>query len=131
MKTVYKSKVALWLIAVVYFPLILTASSILMKGVDWSGLISLSLILVFVSVILFGMRYIITEKELLIKVGPFTYNRYNLCDLISIRETRTVASSPAASMDRLLLQFRSGEVVVSPNDKEAFIAQLNGFMNKR
>jgi hypothetical protein len=49
----------------------------------------------------------------------------NIQTIKEIKETRNPLSSPAASIDRLLIIYnRADKVMISPKDKEAFINHL-------
>jgi hypothetical protein len=68
-------------------------------------------------------RYVVTDTSLLVTcgVGKVTVP---LADITSVRRTATVLSAPALSLDRLEVQHAGGAVVISPADRERFVAAL-------
>lgn len=74
--------------------------------------------------VLTGTYYVLTDEWLLIRSGPFRW-RIRVSDIRDVQPTRTLISSPALSMDRLMVIHRKGVVVISPADKRAFIEAVN------
>ena len=61
---------------------------------------------------------------LLVRCGPFR-TRIALDQIRSVKPSRSLASSPALSLDRLAIAYgRFGTVLVSPKDQAGFIAAL-------
>jgi hypothetical protein len=57
--------------------------------------------------------------------GPFSW-RIPLKDISAVRESNSVRSGPALSMDRLEITHRNGRVLlISPEDKPGFLAALH------
>ncbi|MGZ6240495.1 MAG: PH domain-containing protein [Syntrophales bacterium] len=89
-------------------------------------MISVLLILVaaFVLWTLYGTRYTLTERTLIVQSGPFRW----VIDLESITEvfpTRNSLSSPACSLDRLHIRYgKSRGIMLSPQDKAGFLRDL-------
>jgi hypothetical protein len=85
----------------------------------------LTLAAAFVLWVLYGTRYILTDKTLTVKSGPFRW----VIDLEAISEifpTRNPLSSPACSLDRLHIRYRPNPsgLMISPLDKEGFLRDL-------
>jgi hypothetical protein len=77
--------------------------------------------------ILRGTHYTLEGRHLTIRSGPFTW-RVAIHEIDSIEQAKGAAhlrSSPALSMDRLLITYSGGRrVMISPADKERFLADL-------
>jgi hypothetical protein len=95
------------------------------------GVSRLFLALVFVGVgallplwILSTTRYYVSRTDLYITSGPFRW-RIPLHEIRDVTPTRNPLSSPALSLDRLRIDYGSGKsIMVSPRDREAFVARL-------
>jgi len=68
--------------------------------------------------------YELRGEELVTHCGPFTW-RIPLAEVTAVRESKSVRSGPALSMDRLEIVHGPGRVlIISPADKERFLAAL-------
>ncbi|HEX5458773.1 MAG TPA: PH domain-containing protein [Steroidobacteraceae bacterium] len=86
------------------------------------GLVFLAALLV--CWILFATYYELQADELVAHCGPFTW-RIPLREITQVRESSSVRSGPALSMDRLEVVHLGGRVlIVSPADKAQFIAAI-------
>lgn len=76
--------------------------------------------------ILYGTNYSFTEDSLLIVCGPFRY-RVPLSEIDAVRPSRNPLSSPACSLDRLLIAWRGGRrrILISPEAKLGFLRELD------
>ena len=76
--------------------------------------------------ILYGTNYAFTEDLLLVVCGPFRY-RVPLSEIESVRPSRNLLSSPACSLDRVLIEWRGGRrrILISPVAKQDFLQQLD------
>jgi hypothetical protein len=126
MDPVFRSKVDLWLVAlIVGIPVLVIEFMLAGTGIDDrdADLIAIGtvvVVLVFFVWLYLTTRYTITSQALLIKSGPFSWV-VPLQEIASIEPTRNPASSPALSLDRLLIRYRGdGEIMVSPADKDGF-----------
>lgn len=131
MDAVFRSKVDLWLVGlIVGIPVLVLEFFLEDVGLDdrTGDLLALAivvLVLGFVLWIYLSTRYTITMEVLFVKAGPFSWV-IPLREITSIEPTHNSASSPALSLDRLLIRYGSGdELMVSPADKAAFIAAIN------
>jgi len=69
-------------------------------------------------------RYDLSGGTLIIRSGPFRWS-IPVADIKSITPTRNPLSSPALSLDRLRIEYgRERAVMISPNQKEAFLRAL-------
>jgi hypothetical protein len=130
MDPVFRSKVDFWLIAVVVgIPVLVIEFMLEGTGVDDrdADLIAIGtvvVVLAFFVWLCFTTRYTITSQALLIKSGPFSWV-VPLQEIAGIEPTRNPASSPALSLDRLLIRYRGdGKIMVSPADKAGFMSAI-------
>ncbi len=73
--------------------------------------------------VLYGTFYQFSGELLVIRCGPFRF-RVPLAELDSVEPTSNPLSSPACSLDRLLLRYGSRRIMISPADKLGFLAEL-------
>ena len=73
--------------------------------------------------------YILKRVLSIIKYGYLFSLEYNIKEIKSITPTHTFMSAPAASLDRLKIDFGSEVVVVSPKEKAKFIKNLKQIAN--
>ena len=137
MESVFRSKIDLWLVATAVAAPLLILEFILDGGGRMGGFADALEILMVAGVLgfflwlYFTTRYTITGDFLLVKSGPFSWV-IPTDDIISIQPTRSPASSPALSLDRLLIRYGNGaELMVSPKDKQAFIDALKKHLKPR
>jgi hypothetical protein len=130
MDPVFRSKVDFWLIAVVVgIPVLVIEFMLAGAGVDDrdADLIAIGtvvVVLAFFVWLCFTTRYTITSQALLIKSGPFSWV-VPLHEIAGIEPTRNPASSPALSLDRLLIRYRGdSKIMVSPADKAGFMSAI-------
>lgn len=80
---------------------------------------------VFMLWVLYGTGYRMSEQGLNIRSGPF---RMNLAieRIVSVTPSRNPLSSPACSLDRLMIEYAGGarRIMVSPQDKPRFLETL-------
>lgn len=76
---------------------------------------------------LYTTEYFISETELLARSGPFRY-RVPLSEIESVTSSRSPQSSPAGSLDRLLILWSAGErrLLISPEPRREFLQELSG-----
>lgn len=128
---VFKSKQDLWLIAILYLSsliCLLASVYVLAEGFSTVNIIVALLTSVIGGIfpiwLIFSLQYQVDEKMLNIICGPFRW-KIKLTTIKSVKPSTDMISSPALSLDRLLIVHGNGKVVlVSPKDKEAFISAL-------
>lgn len=92
---------------------------------EWWGATIIALTIAFTFSILFGIRYIIRDDRLIVKVSIYMSRKIPIQEIVEIRPTRNPISSPAASFDRYQIRYkRSKTVIISPERPEEFIADL-------
>lgn len=130
METVFRSKVDLWLVIVavavpiVMLEFILDGLNTPEKFAELTALVIVLAVLGIFAWLYFSTRYTISGDFLLVKAGPFTW-MIPIEDISSVEPTRNPMSSPALSLDRLLIRYgQSAELMISPKDKSGFMAEL-------
>ena len=68
-------------------------------------------------------RYVVTDTSLLVRCA-FVNVVVPLSDITCLRRTSTVLSAPALSLDRIEVQHAGGAVVISPAQREQFVAAI-------
>jgi len=130
----FPSKRDPWLVAVIWAAvalLLATASVPIQSGAF--GVLGVPLALLhgiaagFALWVLYGTGYRIEGRQLVVRGGPFRW-RIELDAIVSVTPTGSPLSSPACSLDRLRIAYRTtrGErtLMVSPADKAGFLAAL-------
>ena len=88
------------------------------------GIISL-LVSVLIAWVVASTYYEFDHADLVTHSGPFSW-RIPLESISSVRESDSVRSGPALSMDRLEVVFNGGKILlISPADKAGFLALLH------
>jgi hypothetical protein len=128
--TRFKSKVDPWLAAMLIASVIVCAGAtliVLRAAVPHPWLIVTPVLLIGAGLpisLLLRTDYTVGDDVLLVRNGLFRW-RVPLRDITDITATRNPTSSPALSLDRLLISRRNGpECMVSPRDKEGFLREL-------
>jgi len=75
-----------------------------------------------------GLRYIISEDKLFVKIWVIPSGSVKISDIISAERSYNILSSPAASLKRLRLGLRKGSkypyMLISPVREQEFIEEL-------
>lgn len=129
--TVYASKKDWWIVLLVLFAIVMmliAGFDLLQSGEAPLMKYGLSVFCFLVAGLcawmLFGTRYVLNREEVRIACGPIRF-RVRLLDIVEIYPTRNPLSSPALSLDRLMI--RTGKwrgVMISPQDREGFMRRL-------
>jgi membrane protein YdbS with pleckstrin-like domain len=132
---VFASKIDTWLVAVAVGGPVLALAFVLFgafrSGGPWAAVVFAAVavfaVLAFVSWLFASTDYRVAGGLLTIRSGPLRW-RIPVGDIESVTATRNPLSSPALSLDRLQIRYRSAasesDILVSPKDKEGFIAAL-------
>ena len=124
-KTVYRSGVDLWLIVFVFGVVAGVYGVILFTYFSWSMFITGVLLLTIIAWALFDIKYIILDNFLIVSCFSGLFKTaFDIEEITSVRATRTIQSSPAASLDRLEVKCGRRSVVLSPRKKQEFLAHL-------
>jgi hypothetical protein len=93
-------------------------------AVLWVPVIAMVLGTIVVVWVVLSTYYEFEGEALVAHSGPFFW-RIPLKEISAIRESSSVRSGPALSMDRLEITYRKGRVLlISPEDKPGFLAAL-------
>jgi hypothetical protein len=94
-------------------------------GLLWLPVIVTVLVAVIVVWVVLSTYYEFDGNVLVAHSGPFSW-RMPLKEITSVRESNSVRSGPALSMDRLEIAWGNGRVLlISPEDKAGFLAALH------
>jgi hypothetical protein len=95
------------------------------KSESWKALIAPVLILGFVLVVIFGIRYRIDSQKLYIQNSIFGTTKININDISRIEKTWNPLSSPAPSIfGRVQIYYTNGSIIISPKNYEEFKNEL-------
>ena len=123
----YGSKVDWWLaLVLVLAPVVavLGALSALSSGAPATIAVAGVAILAIVYLgAVFPMRYGIDDDALVVRYGVIR-QRVPLADITSVEPTRNPLSSPALSLDRLLIRYGGRRIMISPAARDEFLAEL-------
>ena len=122
----FTSKIDTWLLTIFIVTIVVSISGGLLavrsgglKGY-LSGFVLVAIGAVLPMWLLIGTTYTVIDQELIVKAGPMSW-RIPIATISSVRETRNSRSSPALSLDRLLINYGNGrKIMVSPEDKRRF-----------
>src|SRR6185436_3000723 len=130
MEQAFRSKVDFWLIlALVGVPIlvlefILDGSSIDDRAATLLAVVIVAVVLAIFLWLYLTTRYTLTEEFLLVNSGPFSWS-IPLRDIYEIEPTHNPMSSPALSLDRLLIRYGGGaELMIWPANKAGFMMAL-------
>lgn len=95
------------------------------KSESWKALIAPVLILGFVLVVIFGIRYRIDSQKLYIQNSIFGTTKINIDEISRIEKTWNPLSSPAPSIfGRVQIYYNNGSIIISPKNYEEFKNEL-------
>lgn len=127
----FKSKIDRWLVvvlvAIIGFELI-----VMMKAAIEADNANEAAMLIFAALatgvliawLVLGTRYVVDRDTLRVFAGPFRW-KVRLDEIHSVEATRNPLSSPALSLDRLMLRYGNGRrIMVSPADKAGFLKAI-------
>lgn len=132
MVMVFKSKVDGWLIWLTLGPPVVIFGALIVSAAraghlsDPRFLNVIAVILIisgFVGMLFRSTYYRIEGGVLLIRCGLFRWH-VPIRSITTVTPTRSPASSPALSLDRLRIEYEGRAVLVSPRDKDGFIRAL-------
>ena len=124
---IYRSKIDCWLAVLIPALTILPALPIVISGEDIWVVVLLAFISALELAVVTGFRYVIDGSKLMVKaLYVINSGTYDIGNIVEITPTRTILSSPAASLDRIAISLSNSRtpLVISPVDKDAFILAL-------
>jgi hypothetical protein len=126
----FKSKVDRWLlyllIAVMVFEVIVMSIAAMQTADPRESTFLILAALAIVALLgsmLIGTHYTVDGGTLRIACGPFRW-KVPIDAIQSVEATRNPLSSPALSLDRLLIRYGKRRVMVSPADKAGFLKAI-------
>lgn len=129
----YRSKVDLWLVAIIGASLVAAIVGVAIAGLQegpmrfTQGFFVLLGVFGFLVWTFMTTSYTLEGRDLIVRSGPFSWN-IGIDDITSIEKPSSwvrSGSSPALSMDRLVVSYGKGKrVMISPAEKEKFLADL-------
>lgn len=128
----FESKRDLWIVLLIRgVPVVVLAAlsyAWYRSHADLSGPIAGAIILLlaelFVFEWMFRSTYYLIEGETLVIRSGFIRWRVPIREIRSITPTRSPASSPALSLDRLRIDYGRTAILISPEDRDRFLAML-------
>ena len=131
-KSRYESKRDWWIVAIIW----IGAAMMVFAAFDqfssaapfWLRATMLGVFLAvaaFMLWLLYSCNYSFSQDQLLIVCGPLRY-RVPLAEINLVQPSRNPLSSPACSLDRLLIEWQGGNrrILISPEAKAEFLAEL-------
>jgi len=127
----FPSKIDRWIAVLIIVPFAISAvvvSSALRANPPLPAVLLMVGVEILVLALIVGMlrstRYEVTDREVIVRSTPFRW-RIEIESIESIRPSRSPASSPAMSLDRLEIRY-SGDrrILISPRDREGFLAAV-------
>lgn len=92
---------------------------------EWLGYLGMALIVLVVLFVSKTTRYIIDENQLTVKSMWIVNNKIDISKIRKVEKSSSVLSSPALSLDRILIRFNKfDEVYISPSEKQSFVKDL-------
>lgn len=127
----FPSKIDRWVIALMVIPFAISTAvvgSALRANPPLPAVLIMVGVEVLVLVLILGMlrstRYEVADREVIVRSTPFHW-RIEIESIESIRPSRSPASSPAMSLDRLEIRYGGGRtLLVSPKDREGFLVAV-------
>lgn len=125
MTTNYRSKIGLELV----LPLgILLGGMIALFIAEkaWAGIGIVGFALLFIGHMFATTRYTVNGTSLLIVCGFFYSTTIDIRSIVAVRSTNNIASSPAASLDRMeILCSNKERIIISPKNKQGLLDHLH------
>ena len=120
----HKSKIGLELLIPVILILGTVTTVMIINGI-WLGLVICGLVILFIVNMYTSTSYKITSNNrLIIKCGIIETFDIDIMEIEWIEKTNEMTSAPALSIDRIEINYKGGRVIISPVDKEKFVADL-------
>jgi hypothetical protein len=128
-RTVYRSAVDLWIAVLLLSPPVFAAAVAIFlwnEGNDRGAvllMITAAGTLLVTLILTVPCRYTLEADELGVRCGLLSY-RIPLKTIERVEPSRTIASGPALSMKRVVVYTRMKNYVLSPRDRDRFIADV-------
>ena len=127
-KKVFRSRISVLLLGLLLLIFIPTAIPII-KFMIISSLFIMGGTLLFIILLFSGMRYVILDNKLYVKIlWCISIEKVDISSIISAERSYNILSSPAASLKRLRIGFKKGKrcqyLLISPVKEMEFIEEL-------
>ena len=124
-KKVFRSRISVLLVAFIlpiFVPLFMGINDSKM----YAELFILFVVLLPMILIFTGMRYVILDGKLYVKMWFIPYGSVNIANIISVERSYNPLSSPASSLKRLHIRLKTGGFgwLISPVREKEFIEEL-------
>lgn len=116
---IYRSKVDWWIAAI----LVLTIGMGIAGAIASRAYYAIAVFPIVVFGLLIPIRYEVTDTDLIVQSGMAKF-KFPIQDILEVKPSRLPWSSPAWSLDRLLIRGQNRAILVSPEDKASFIQAL-------
>ena len=123
-RKVFRSRVSVLMI-ILTLPIFVIAVVPIIQYGDYKMLLPLGGILLFIILLLSGIRYVVVAGKLLVKIWFIRTWSINIMDIVSVKRSYNPLSSPAASLKRLCISCSTrGSCLISPVREQEFIETL-------
>lgn len=124
-KKVFRSRIS-WLLVVIVLVVFIPLYIKIYLYKTYQELYVLGGVTLFIIFLFSGMRYIISGEKLHLKIWFISNGSRNITDIVSIKRSYNPLSSPAASLKRLKIHFKTGSYdwLISPVKEQEFIEAL-------
>ena len=126
----FKSKIDRWLlfllVAIMVFEVVvmsIVATQVNSPREATIMIVAALAIVVLIGSMLVGTHYTVAGNTLRVACGPFRW-KVPIDAIQSVEATRSPLSSPALSLDRLLIHYGNRRIMVSPSDKAGFLKAI-------
>lgn len=125
----FNSKVDLWLLILI---LLAVAGCLWGMGelwdantrIFWPVAVVLAVGILVPIWIVVSLRYFLSDDSLRVRCGPRRWD-ISIKDITAVTRTNNAKTSPALSLDRLLIEYGDGDsVMISPEPRDEFVRQL-------
>ena len=124
---VFRSRISVLLIGFILI-IIIPQLIPMIRYKNYEGLYILIGVLAFILFLFTGMRYVISDGKLYVKMWFIPNGSVNIENIVSVERTYNPLSSAAASLKRLCINFNNRMLfpfwLISPNREQEFIEEL-------
>ncbi len=125
MKTTFKSKIDIGIVFIIVFVIGLSAIPMFLSPISWIGIIILLFTLIFIIYIFVAIKYVIEDNQLFIQTGISKSLKIDIHSISKISKTNNILSSPAASLDRIEIEYGSrNKIIISPKNRNDFFIKI-------
>jgi hypothetical protein len=134
MKIIFESRISV-LLSIIVWPSVLVPYIFFIKQIVINNnkdyilpFIIFSIVIVLLGFIWSGVRYVIDNNKLVIKIRWIKYGRFDITEISKISRSYCILSAPANSLKRLKCEFNRGSrfpfILISPMNEDEFIRML-------